>query len=198
MPCYYTAYPYYPGGYIRRPWNLYADELYQASRWNHKNHWFSPSLSTFYLNNIGGGPWLSLSGNIFKFIGPYVDTFLILDGSSYLYGLRAGAHFSLFQTDPFSAAFYLQYQLWTGILTRQGATMGLDLRLYPVKPLALKAKFGFQAFDYVSLGEIELEAGIMLKSWEIFGGYRWWQPPENRDTPPPDWHGPYLGLRLFF
>jgi hypothetical protein len=93
---------------------------------------------------------------------------------------------------------YLQYQRWAGLLFRHSGTLGFEFRLYPVKPLSLRAKAGFQLFEVSFIEEAELEVGCMLKAWEIFAGYRWWTLPEDATSTPASWEGPYLGIRRYF
>jgi hypothetical protein len=45
-----------------------------------KYYWFSASLSAVSLDGLGGGGWFSVSGNGYKFIGPYVDAYVLTDG----------------------------------------------------------------------------------------------------------------------
>jgi hypothetical protein len=194
---YYGNYPYCDGKYIKRPTMVLSAEsktgtepVYPA---NAKYYWLSTSLSGFYLNDIGGGAWLSFSGNAYKFIGPYADVYLATDGKSLLNGTRLGAHFSLLQFNPFNMSLYVQWNLWNGALTRNGVSVGLELRLYPVNPLTLRLKLGAQNFEGFSLGEVEAEMGFMLKAWECFIGYRMWSLDENNS-----WKGPYLGVRRYF
>jgi hypothetical protein len=192
----YGAYPYSDGKYIRRPAIALSAESETGTKpvypVNAKYYWLSASLSGFYLNEIGGGAWLSFSGNVYKFIGPYADVYLATDGNSLLNGTRLGAHLSLIQSNPFNMSFYAQWNLWNGALTRNGASFGLELRLYPVKPLTFRFKLGGQNFEGFSLGEVEAEMGIMLKAWECFIGYRAWTLEDE------SWAGPYLGVRHYF
>ncbi|MDR1326224.1 MAG: hypothetical protein LBK00_09345 [Treponema sp.] len=191
---YYADYPYQAGGYIRRPVDdpfihtkVYADDA--------KYYWFSTSLSGFYLNGIGGGSWVSFSGNAHKFIGPYADVYVITDARKVQIGTRLGIHFSLLQFNPFNASFYIQWQFWNGALSRHGVTTGLELRLYPLKPLTFRLKAGSQMFERFSIGELELEMGIMIKAWECFVGYRSWT--LNNETFS-SYDGAYLGVRRYF
>ena len=66
-------------------------------------------------------------------------------------------------------------------------------------PCTLRAKAGIQAFEFFSLGEVELEAGFMFKAWEGFAGYRWWTLTEEASPEQSfSWNGPYLGIRRYF
>jgi hypothetical protein len=191
---YYADYPYQEGGYIRRP---VADPLTNVMVYpdDAKYYWFSTSLSGFYLNGIGAGSWASFSGNAYKFIGPYADAYFITDSHEFQIGARLGTHFSLIQSNPFDAGFYIQWQLWKGALSRQGVTTGIELRLYPVKPFTFRLKAGAQLFERFAIGELELEMGIMIKAWECFAGYRSWT--FNNETAP-SYDGAYLGVRRYF
>jgi hypothetical protein len=200
----YGPYPYCQEGYIQRlpiPISGFQERnpLVPLGVDKGKYYWFSTGLSAFYVQDMGGGSWVSFSGNGYKFIGPYGDLFFISDGTTFLNGIRAGVHLSLLQFNPFNASLYLQYQMWTGLLFRHSGDFGLEFRLYPVKPLSLRAKAGIQAFEFFSLGEVELEAGFMFKAWEGFAGYRWWTLTEEASPEQSfSWSGPYLGIRRYF
>ncbi|GHU96868.1 hypothetical protein FACS189483_01080 [Spirochaetia bacterium] len=199
----YGDYPYDGAGYIRRPWDAAqsaAQNTAQGSEYSQapdrtKPYWFAASASGFYLDGMGAGAWASFSGNVYKFFGPYADAFMVTDGENTLGGVRLGLHLSLFQSNVFNMSLYSQWQLWYGLLSRNGGTLGLEFRLYPFKPLTLRAKLGMQLFDSFTLEEAEVEGGFMLKAWEFFGGYRWWGFGEDSAAL---WIGPYLGVRRYF
>jgi hypothetical protein len=188
--------PYDDGVFIRRPTPAVQGEgsIGAAHIYPHtaKYYWFSASASGFWLNDIGVGSWVSFSGNAYKFIGPYADFYVATDGETWLRGTRVGAHFSLVQFNPFQMSLYVQWILWDGAITRNGVNAGLELRFYPVKPVTFRFKFGGQNFAAFTLGETEAEFGFMLKSWEIFAGYRAWYLEDAI------WGGPYLGVRRYF
>ncbi len=198
MDVHYKQYPYYPGGYIRRSRYVYSDEIYGLTKAMDKNYYFTASLSGFYMFDMGGGPWFSFSGNFYKFVGPYIDTFMVMDGKDTLNGIRVGLQFSLLQYNGFQAIFYAQWQGWYGILQRSGENLGFDFRIYPVKPLTLRFKLGFQIFDQFDLGEIEAQIGFMIKAWEIQAGYRWWNSGDRYFDFTQGWSGPYAGVRFYF
>jgi hypothetical protein len=194
---YYGHYPYESGGYIRyasASVSMDADEAdLPEDNPSRKFFWFNTSVAGLYFGDMGFGSWISFSGNIFKFFGPYVDVYY-LNGEEMI-GSRAGLHFSLIQTNPFNMSLYFQAQ-WQFIdpdWDRAAVVGGLEFRLYPVKPLSLRLKLGGQVFEYFRIGEIEAEAGVLLQAWEIFGGWRWWNMEGG-----PGWNGPYLGVRRYF
>jgi hypothetical protein len=183
----YADYPYQEGGYIRHTAVEPAEKA--------KYYWFSLGLSGFYLHDIGGGPWISFVGNAYKFIGPYADLYLITDARQFQFGTRLGVHFSLAQFNPFNAGLYVQWQFWNGVLRRHGMTMGIELRLYPLKPISLRFKAGAQVFERFSIGELECELGLMVQAWECFAGSRLWT--LGAETIP-SYAGAYLGVRRYF
>ncbi|MDR2150473.1 MAG: hypothetical protein LBO67_06595 [Spirochaetaceae bacterium] len=190
----YGAYPYAEDGFIQRPKSIVDFESFD---FNKKNYSFSAGVSAFHLGGIGAGSWVSLSGNIFKFFGPYLDAYIITDTEQVLGGGRAGLHFSLIQSNGYNLAWYAQWQGWGGALSRHAFVTGLETRVYPVKPLTIRLKAGFQLFSSLSLGELEGEIGVMVKAWEFFLGYRYWGIAEEHFSGSP-WHGPSIGLRSYF
>jgi hypothetical protein len=196
----YAAHPYDGAGYIRRPWTKHPEVMdYFPEEEEEKNYWLSTSLSSMYMRGMGAGPWFSFSGNLYKFIGPYADAWLLTDREDILNGIRLGMHFSLLQFNGFNMSLYGQWQLWYGLMVRHAGVFGVEFRLYPVKPLSLRVKLGIQSFEYFSFGEAEFEAGFMIRAWEIFGGYRTWGfLDEDLASPGYPWSGPYLGVRRYF
>ena len=192
---YYAPYPYYPNGYIRRPWNFYPEQ-YTGNDFTNRTHWFSTSVSGFYLKDIGYGPWLNFSGNLYKFFGPSLDGFLTSDGDKTLYGLRAGLQFSLLQFNGISMNLYWQWQLWSHpSLERSGSVFGLEVRLYPIKPITIRLKWGGQFFEHFTMSDFEVQAGFMIKAWELYGGWRSWNLSAKGD---PQWTGFFGGIRYYF
>jgi hypothetical protein len=102
------------------------------------------------------------------------------------------------QFNPFSLSLYVQWQLWSGLMMRNGVVMGAEFRLYPVKPLSFRGKLGFQTFESFSLGEVEIEAGFLLKAWEVFMGWRGWTFGAEHPESAVSWAGPYAGIRRYF
>jgi hypothetical protein len=202
--CYirYMPYPYYDGGYIRRPWNeTYGQGQYAAG----KDFWLSTSVSGIYmvdaLNDSSGGSWVSLSGNLFRFFGPYFDAFVLSDSENTLGGFRAGGQFSLMQFEGFQMSMYMQYQHWTRLLDFDAFVFGVEMRFYPAEPLSLRFKAGMQMLENnVALGEIEGEVGFLFNAWELFAGYRYWNTEDGFHLPnnPFPMQGPYLGIRRYF
>ena len=199
----YGPYPYAEEKFIQHPSvDDYYDfdfnqETYSFCDFSKKNHSFSTGLSAFHLGGIGTGSWFSFSGNIFKFFGPYLDAYMITDTKQILGGGRAGLHFSLIQSNFYNLACYAQWQGWGGTLSRNSFVTGLDTRLYPVKPLSIRFKAGFQLFENLSISELEGEICVMLKAWEFYIGYRYWGLTDEHFATSP-WHGPYLGIRTYF
>lgn len=192
--------PYDGPGYIRRPWDECSPPEADGAEYGGKPWRYSADCGGLYLHGMGGGSWASFSGSFYKFIGPYADTFVISDGEDLLGGTRLGLQFFLVQTNVFNMALYGQWQQWYGVLYRTSGVAGLEFRLNPVKPLAFRAKTGFQLFDAFSLSEAELEGGFLIKAWEVFAGYRWWflNSGAGDSSPFPRWQGPFIGLRRYF
>ncbi|MDR2517255.1 MAG: hypothetical protein LBC88_07740 [Spirochaetaceae bacterium] len=195
---YYGAHPYDGTGYIRRPWDEVSGGGTAAHMRGKKFWWLVISQSALYLEGLGGGAWTSLNLQAYKFFGPALDAFFVTDGSDLLGGTRVGFQYSLIQSNLFNWNFFLQWQYWFGLLERHGGVAGSEMRVYPLRPLTLRAVFAVQFFEQFSLGEIRLEGGVMLRAWEVYGGWRWWTSGGAPAVPAAEWHGPLFGLRRWF
>ncbi|QQO09517.1 hypothetical protein [Breznakiella homolactica] len=78
------------------------------------------------------------------------------------------------------------------VFLMETVTAGIELRLYPVKPVTLRAKFGGQFFENFTMSEIEVQAGIAIKAGELFLGYR------RRGLENSGWNGFSGGFRYYF
>lgn len=194
----YGAYPYSPTGYIS--WAEPADDYYGLDyvTTGYRSSWFALDSEAIYLDGLGFGSWATLRGHFYRFFGPYLDSWVISDGSDLFYGLRVGGSLSLFQSDPFSMSVFAQWVSWNGILDREGANIGVELRSFPGRPLALQYRLGYQFFGSFHMLESDAQLGILFNRFEIFGGYRWWGLLTTSGDLTSDYGGPEFGVRLHF
>ncbi len=198
----YSDYPYSDGKFYHFPQSMYADTSNQDALSfqpaTPKSHWFALDTQAFYLEDVGGGTWITFRGTLWRFFGPYFEAMLLTDGQEFLQGTRLGGTFTIFQSTPLTLNAYFQWQAWNGILDRSGTTGGIEILSFPVKPLALQFRLGGQTFPRFSLTETELKAGWMIEEWQLNGGWRWWTINDVNDDDPPGWSGPFLGITRFF
>jgi len=147
-----------------------------------RNGYLTASLTGFGLDGYGAGAWASLEGHFYRFIGPYLETWTLADGSQRLGGYRLGATFSLIQADPFNLSVYGQFNGWYGVVNRQGGAVGLQLRTYPFRPLVLEARLGGQLFEKFSVSEGEFQLGWLFGRYEVVAGVRSWTITDDRTT----------------
>lgn len=196
----YGEYPYAERNFVHMPIAGLAMMTGETTGYpaREKNHWYSAELQGFRLEGIGDGTWFTLRGNAWRFFGPYIDGILILDDKSWFQAARIGASFTLFQSDPLSMNLYGQWNSWNGILDKNGASLGFDIQSFPVKPLALHARMGFQTFNRFAVAEAEVRAGILVERWEVFAGWRWWDLQTVKGSHIKDYSGPFAGTAVWF
>lgn len=187
----YGPYPYVPDGYIR-----WADDGGRPAP-GRRNSWYSVDAEGFYLSGFGAGAWTRLEGYAWRFFGPYAEAWLLSDGAAFQGGGRVGVLFSIFQTQAFSLSLYSQWNQLFGALERTGATVGLELRSYPFRPLSLRWRGGAQLFEGFKIVESELSAGLVYGPWEPYFGWRWWSLGNGGSNPTPlaEYGGFSVGLR---
>jgi hypothetical protein len=190
----YGEYPYEPSGYIR--WRDENGEPRAGDRLG----WFGADIQSFTLDGYGHGIWARLEGHFLPFFGPYLETWHLTDGGAFQNAFRLGGLIPLFQSAPFSMSVYGQWNYWYGSLERNGGALGLEIRSYPVKPLAFSWRGGFQAFENFQIGESELKIGIVLGRWEPFIGWRSWALQTGGENPTvvAFKQGYFAGLRAYF
>ena len=193
----YENYPYEDKGFVLWPeWRTDGHGHWFPVPASQRNHWFTASVEGFTLDGLGSGGWITLQGHFYRFLGPYIDAWALTDGQAALSGVRLGGQFALIQSDPVSLSVYGQYQIWSGVLSRQGGTMGLEFRSLPTRPLTLQARLGTQLFEGFVLTEAELQAGWLFGPSELIAGWRWWSLEDN--DPNTRYQGPFLGVRTWF
>lgn len=159
---------------------------------------FTAEIQPFWMDGIGGGSWATFKGNAWRFFGPYIEGCALTDGDEMLGSVRIGATFSLLQTNPFSMSLYGQWQLWSGFIDRSGGTFGIEMNCYPVKPISLHLRTGFQFFDSFSISETELRAGAFAGPMEFSAGWRWWNMLSGSGSRIDGWSGPFAGAAVYF
>ena len=195
----YGSYPFSPDGYIclAKIEDASVDHLVYATT-GKRDQWFKTEIQGIWMQDIGFGSWITFKGQLYRFIGVHCEDWMIIDGHNVLNGLRLGLSLSLVQSDPFSLSAYGQWNLWSGVLERNGGTLGLDIDSFPVKPVALHFKAGFQLFRNYSMGELEAQIGILFGSLECFVGWRYWNLINDGGSTAYKFNGAFGGLRLYY
>lgn len=198
----FGSYPYCDFGYIQLPDQATSSKFFRGC----------VSASGVYMNDIGFGYEASLKGYLLKMIGPDIEYWQLFDKGTDLeddngnpvisentmkFGcVRVGGRMSLLQFNPFSLAAYVQWIKWYDALDRNGIVFGVDMEIFPVKPFVLKARAGWQIFDYIDFLEIDASIGAIFNRFEIYGGYRGWIDLAEGATF--KYHGATAGLRVYF
>jgi hypothetical protein len=196
----YGSYPYEKGDYLR---HALAEKDYDTGEWTldrkEGKPWaFSAEVQPFFLGKVGGGSWFTFRGNAWRFIGPYVEGAMLTDGTDTLGTARLGLTFSLLQTNPLSASLYAQWDTWSGLLDRNGFAFGIVADSYPIKPVSLHFRGGFQSFEKYSIGEAEIRGGALKGAWEFSGGWRFWTLIDAGGNKTNTWSGPFASVARYF
>ncbi len=184
---------------------FYTDPGYHRTR-------FSLDTSAVYLHGFGFGNETRFEGLLFPYVGPYFENLSLYNAKNgdfdfsqkgFRNNVRLGGLVSLLQTNILSANFIVQYTAWQGEHFddfRRGATVGLLLRSYPIKPLVLEWKFGYQFFPHdFQIFESDLHVGIMINRYEIFASWKALDfSNEDTKTHFQTFYGASLGARVYF
>ncbi len=178
---------------------------------------FSLSTGLFCLPQFASGIETAFEGYIFKCFGPYCENtiFGTLNTNfspfnfnySDLYGnFKLGGQLALFQFNPLSLSLYVQWIHWYSITSapwvndKNGVTVGMNLRSYPVKPLVLEFRVGCEAMNSSNdtFVETELKAGFMVKSMEIYLAWKYRNFFMNETIFVKESNGIASGVRFYF
>jgi hypothetical protein len=135
----------------------------------------------FYFNIAGGYQqtkdkvdcgFVSMSGKVYKLIGPEIESRYYRDGKDYLSYSMFGVNIPIWQFDYISPDFYIGRAMMRGTLRRDGVAYGVNVAVFPFKPIVLHGRIGAIHFDRITYHDYSAHLGVMLKRFEIFGGYR--------------------------
>lgn len=142
-------------------------------RYNYSKFWMY-QLSTAYQYVPEGthAGELELHGKFIPLLGPEASCKVYSDLDDTLYHFRLGFNYTIFQYGGFLSDWYLQLCAMDGMISDSGAATGFILQLYPVKPLTLKLRYGWEFYDENTFTDVELRAGIQFQNWEFFTGYQ--------------------------
>lgn len=197
----YSDYPYFSEPFIQRDYSTIAPletkDLLPAPQ-NKKSWWYTVDVQPFYLQRIGGGSWLTLRGNSWRFFGPYFEVLALTDTHETMGALRLGGTLSIIQTNPFTLNFYGQWISWFKFLERNGGTFGIESRFFIIKPLSFHFRGGFQTFPHFQIGEAEVKTSFFSGPCEFYLGWRWWELKDLNHNYIDSWSGPFAGIALWF
>lgn len=194
----YGPHPYSSEGFVS--WKGFVNHRVfdQPQEFGLKNYWYEVETQGLSLKDLGYGGKVVVKGHLWRFFGPYLETWTLYDGETFQYALQPGLQLSLVQSDPFSVAFYGQWNYWMGHVKRNGGAVGLEFRSLPVNPLAFQVRLGQQIFEKFIIPEVELQAGVYFQHWGLYAGYRWWslQTTDFQEIKP--YEGPFVGTKIHY
>ncbi|MBR1403288.1 MAG: hypothetical protein IJ558_03855 [Treponema sp.] len=183
----------------------YTDPGYSRNR-------FTFDTSLVYLHGFGFGSELRFEGLFFPYVGPYFENLVLCNpknGDSdvshdgFRDNVKIGGQLSLLQTNIFSATLIVLYTNW---LTehfadfKRGCNVGFLLRSYPIRPLVIEWRFGWQLYsgDF-QVSESDFHVGYMLNRYELFASFKSLMFLNTEDDDFfDDFYGLSLGARVYF
>lgn len=173
--------------------------------WSDRSFRYTVATSAVYTKDIGFGNESCLEGYIFKCIGPLFENIIYTDLKEVTGNVKLGGQMALLQSNPLSILLYGQWTHWYGKvgeeLPKSGFSGGFILRSYPVKPLVVEWKLGWQSFgeDYTNFMESDVRLGVMINRVELFASWKYMN--ISNDTTSliySENNGVTLGTRLYF
>ncbi len=134
--------------------------------------YYALSLGFHYAGDSVNCGYAGLSGKFYSFIGPELEARGCNDSDGNLFLFTAGLNISICQFDYFSPDVYGGWAGMRDMMHKDGYTVGVKLRIYPVKPLVLTLKQGVIGFSNITYNETDVRLGVMFNRLEIFAGYR--------------------------
>lgn len=209
--CWYD-YPYQTNGNLSFFNGKYVvDTVEQSWLYSNKSR-FSLDSSALCLHGFGFGNETRFEGLVFPLAGLCVENLVVKDfgknswssdGNDLADNLKIGLQLSIIQTDFLSASLLIQYSKWYGTNMNslyRGRGASFILRSYPVKPIVLEWKVGWQNYHgHFRVYESDLHLGVMLKRFEIFAAWKTLDFSKREKFPNlDDVHGVSLGVRTYF
>lgn len=164
---------------------------FPASQFDCNYSRFSLGTSLVYLNDFGIGNETQFEGFFFSYIGPFLENLALydfnkgsqdFDSKGFRDNIKLGGQISVLQSNILSASFVAQASAWYGNGLPEskcenfmgwGCNLGGFFRSYPIKPLVLEYKFGWQLYSHgFRVFESDLHLGVMLKRFEIFASWK--------------------------
>ncbi|MCR5217407.1 hypothetical protein [Treponema sp.] len=179
LTVYYDAYPFADGdNYLR-----YASDKNEADG---KAWRYTIETAAFYYPHTKTiGNCTRLEGTVWHFFGPVFDNQVFKKtDEDFFYGyFNLGAQYYLFQTNPLSASFFIQWSHLYGDIKDDGVGFGFILKSFIARKVLLEYRIYASDFtsdedknskyDSDSIIESNLEAGIMLADGiELFLGWK--------------------------
>ena len=133
---------------------------------------------------------LRFEGTIFHIIGPLIENKISKnpDNSSLYSNFKLGGIYNIFQTNPLSCSFFMQWSHLYGGWKNNGISWGFILKSYIARTLILEYRIAFSDYDFDneyddydgldpdSIMETHLEAGFMLAGpYELYAAWKWIQ-----------------------
>ena len=209
--CWYD-YPYQTNGNLSFFNGKYVvDTTEQGWLYSNKSR-FSLDSSALCLHGFGFGNETRFEGLVFSLAGLCVENLVVKDfgknawssdGNDLADNLKIGLQLSIIQTDFLSASLLIQYSKWYGTNMNslyRGCGASFILRSYPVKPIVLEWKVGWQNYHgHFRVYESDLHLGVMLNRFEIFAAWKTLDFSKREKFPNlDDVHGISLGVRTYF
>ncbi|MBQ6057019.1 MAG: hypothetical protein IJL34_05035 [Treponema sp.] len=201
LTCSYTNFPYE---------QLRPNYVYNVQNGSLKKARFSASTAFVYLKGLGIGNETIFEGLLFPVVGPYVENIIFSDknekedgqDSTELGNIRIGGQLSLLQNDYLSCTAILQWSHWylDSTIDTNGITIGLDLRSYPVYPVAVMWRINMTTFNNdLYVVDSNLEDGVFSRRYEVFAGWKYMSVGNESTNYRSDyWNGLYSGIRIHF
>lgn len=168
---------------------------------------FSVSSSFLWLKDLGIGNISSFNCMLVPFAGLFAENLFLYDNinkEGSMGNVTAGLQIPLVQfssTDLFIRAGCTKwYNEAHSLLKKVSFLGGLELRIFPVEPLAFRTRLEWQFFkDNVYIFDCEMEAGFLINRAELFAGWKHLSIGNSSSNSSTDnWNGISSGLRIHF
>lgn len=171
----YSDYPYADGTFVH--FDLDHIDLDGKMSWftlgGSADYWYKiPGTAGVDLGKTPIGGEAYMQGQFFKFIGPQINYSAFTIENNYQHLLEAGVRFGIFESNPFSLGWYIQYANFAGQMNESGCNLGLDIWSLPFKPLSLKLATEACFFDKYIMFVNKAQIGVFAGRTELYGGVK--------------------------
>lgn len=166
-------------GYNEFPYESEGQDSAYISKEYEKKWMAEFSTSYHYLDSETWAGEANLHSKVIPPLGPEINYTRYFDRNESLTHMRMGTNYTWFQNNGLLIDSNLQYSGLRGIRNFNGFAIGIMASVYPIRPLVLNIRYGFDIYRSYDFDNFEARIGLILNRYEVFTGYERFGPGKS-------------------